>query len=112
MAKLTEYPAGTPFPGAIGRTVDESSPAWPSPNRTKEGTPNVLFIVIDDTGFGQLGAYGGLVKTPNIDKFAQGGLKYTDVHTTAICSATHHPPARLCSGCTEPSPRCSRTSWA
>jgi len=88
MAKLTEYPAGTTFPNPIGRTVDESSPAWPSPNRTKEGTPNVLFIVIDDTGFGQLGAYGGLVKTPNIDKFAQGGLKYTDVHTTAICSAT------------------------
>ena len=88
MADLVEYPSGTPFPGAIGRTVDESSPAWPAPNRTKEGAPNVLFIVLDDTGFGQLETYGGLVKTPNIDKLAKNGLMYTDVHTTAICSAT------------------------
>lgn len=88
MAELVEYQAGTAFPGTIGRTVDESSPAWPAPNRTKEGTPNVLFIVLDDVGFGQLESYGGLVKSPNIDKLAENGLRYTDVHTTAVCSAT------------------------
>ena len=49
MAELVEYKPGTPFPGVIGRTVDESSPAWPSPSRAKEGSPNVVFIVMDDT---------------------------------------------------------------
>lgn len=52
---LLEYPEGTAFPGVIGRTVDVSTPAWPEPVRAKEGAPNVLFLVLDDTGFGQLG---------------------------------------------------------
>ena len=42
----------------MGRTIGESSPAWPAPVRAKPGAPNVLFIVLDDTGFGQLGCYG------------------------------------------------------
>jgi arylsulfatase len=45
---LTEYQPGTAFPGKIGRTVADSSPAWPEPNRAKPGAPNVLFGVIDD----------------------------------------------------------------
>ena len=45
---LTEYQPGTAFPGKIGRTVADSSPAWPEPNRAKPGAPNVLFWVIDD----------------------------------------------------------------
>ena len=49
MAKLVEYRPGTAFPGVIGRTVDRSSPAWPEPLRAREGAPNVLFIVQDDT---------------------------------------------------------------
>ena len=55
---LKEYKPGTTFPGRMGRTIGESEPAWPSPLRAKEGAPNVLFIVIDDTGFGQLGCFG------------------------------------------------------
>jgi arylsulfatase len=51
---MVEYKAGTAFPGCIGRTISESSPAWPRPLRAKEGAPNVLFIVLDDTGFGQI----------------------------------------------------------
>ena len=54
---LTEYDPGSAFPGEIGRTVDESTPAWPRPTRAVPGTPNVLTIVLDDTGFGQLGCY-------------------------------------------------------
>ena len=54
---LKEYKSGTAFPGVIGRTADVSQPAWPEPRRAREGAPNVLFIVIDDTGFGQLGCY-------------------------------------------------------
>ena len=52
---LKEYKPGQAFPGVIGRTFDVSQPAWPAPNRAKPDAPNVLFIVLDDTGFGQLG---------------------------------------------------------
>ena len=47
---LKEYQPGTAFPGVMGRTIAESTPAWPSPVRAKAGAPNVLFIVLDDTG--------------------------------------------------------------
>jgi arylsulfatase len=53
MSELVEYEEGTPFPGTIGRTIDESSPAWPAPNRAPEGSPNVVVFVLDDVGFGQ-----------------------------------------------------------
>ncbi len=71
---IEEYPEGSPFPGVIGRTADESSPAWPAPVRSAEGSPNVLIIVLDDTGFGQLGCYGGPIATPNLDSLADTGL--------------------------------------
>lgn len=85
---LTEYPSGTAFPGRIGRTVEQSEPAWPQPNRAKESAPNVLFIVLDDTGYGHLGCYGSPIRTPNMDNLAQNGLLYTNMHTTALCSPT------------------------
>ncbi|WAM27690.1 arylsulfatase [Myxococcus sp. NMCA1] len=85
---LKEYLPGTPFPGVIGRTDEESSPAWPAPLRAKPGAPNVLFIVLDDTGFGQLGCYGSPIRTPNLDRLAKGGLLYNNMHTTALCSPT------------------------
>ena len=88
---LKEYKPGTTFPGRMGRTIGESEPAWPSPVRAREGAPNVLFIVIDDTGFGQLGCYGSPINTPNIDKLAKNGLLFTNMHTTALCS-----PSRSC----------------
>src|SRR5262245_1943356 len=78
---LVEYKPGTTFPGVIGRTVGESSPAWPAPLRAKEGAPNVLFIVLDDTGFGQLSCYGSPINTPNINRLAENGLRYTNTHT-------------------------------
>jgi len=85
---LNEYKPGTAFTGVIGRTVDQSEPAWPEPKRAKEGAPNVLFIILDDTGFGQLGCYGSPIETPNLDRLAQNGLRYTNMHTTALCSPT------------------------
>ncbi len=85
---LKEYKPGTTFPGVSGRTADQSEPAWPEPLRAKEGAPNVLFIVLDDTGFGQLGCYGSPIKTPNLDSLAEGGLVYSNMHTTALCSPT------------------------
>jgi arylsulfatase A-like enzyme len=88
---LHEYPAGTAFPGVIGRTVDESSPAWPQRARPVPGAPNVLMVVLDDTGFGQLGCYGSPIATPNMDALAEHGLRYNNMHTTALCS-----PSRSC----------------
>jgi arylsulfatase len=86
--KLTEYKPGTAFPGVIARTVDESTPAWPEPLRAGPGAPNVLFIVQDDTGFGQLGCYGSPIRTPNLDALAKNGLIFNNMHTTALCSPT------------------------
>jgi arylsulfatase A-like enzyme len=88
---LTEYKPGQAFPGVIGRTFDVSKPAWPAPNRAKDGSPNVLYIVLDDTGFGQLGCYGSPIRTPHIDALAADGLRYNSMHTTALCS-----PSRSC----------------
>jgi arylsulfatase A-like enzyme len=102
---LKEYKPGTAFNGVIGRTFDQSIPAWPEPLRAREGAPNVLFIVLDDTGFGQLGCYGSPIETPNLDKLAANGLLYTNMHTTALCSPTrtciltgrnHHSNAMAC----------------
>jgi len=83
---LHEYEPGTPFPGVIGRTVDESSPAWPAPNRAVEGAPNVLIFVLDDVGYGQLEPFGGLVETPTLSRLADRGLRYSNMQTTALCS--------------------------
>ena len=88
---LNEYEPGTTFPGVIGRTTEESSPAWPRPLRADAGSPNVLFIVLDDVGYGQLGCYGSPIATPNLDALAAGGLLYSNMHTTALCS-----PSRSC----------------
>ena len=62
-----------------------------SAKRTQEGAPNVLFIVLDDTGYGHLGCYGSPIETPNIDALAADGLRYSNMHTTALCS-----PSRSC----------------
>src|SRR3954465_12372164 len=88
---LNEYPAGAAFSVVIGPTTDESSPACPHPVRAVPGTPNVLTIVLDDTGFGQLGCYGGPLSAPNFDPLAAHGLRYSNMPTTALCS-----PSRSC----------------
>ncbi|TAJ45468.1 arylsulfatase [Methanofollis fontis] len=86
--RVREYRPGSAFPGVIGRTVDESTPAWPAPLRAKQGAPDVIVIVLDDTGFGHLGCYGSPIRTPNLDRLAAEGLLYTNMHTTALCSPT------------------------
>jgi arylsulfatase len=52
------------------------------------GAPNVLIVLIDDAGFGASSAFGGPCKTPNAERLAARGLKYTRFHTTALCSPT------------------------
>jgi arylsulfatase A-like enzyme len=88
MPDLIEYPEGAPFPGVIGRTVGESTPAWPVPPRAREGAPNVMIVLLDDVGFAQFGCFGGAIETPTFDRLAANGLRYRDFHTTALCTPT------------------------
>lgn len=73
------------YGGRIGRTYRESTPWWPDPPPALGG-PNVVLIVLDDTGFAHFGCYGSELATPNIDRLAEQGLRYTGFHTTALCS--------------------------
>ncbi len=82
------YVEGQPFPGRIGRTWDVSEPAFPVEAKPPKGAPNILYIVLDDVGFGWSSTFGGLIETPNITKLADNGLRYTNFHTTALCSPT------------------------
>ncbi len=82
-------PPPTPeFQGKIGENYKDSTPDWTPalPLAAPEGAPNVIVIVLDDVGYGHLGCYGGPIETPNLDKLAAGGLRYTNFHTTALCS--------------------------
>ncbi|MCC7076964.1 MAG: arylsulfatase [Acidimicrobiia bacterium] len=88
VAEITEYPEGEAFPGVVGRTLDESSPAWPVPPHAPEGAPNVVLFVLDDVGYGQSSAFGGLCEMPTLDRLAARGLRYRSYHTTALCSPT------------------------
>jgi len=78
------------FTGRIGRTHLDSVPAWPEPPGGLGG-PDVVMIVLDDTGFAHLGCYGSTLATPSVDALAAGGLRYSGFHTTALCS-----PSRAC----------------
>jgi arylsulfatase A-like enzyme len=79
-----------PFRGLVNLDIRDSVPDWASYGQPKAvpGTPNVLYVVLDDVGFGAFSCYGGLIDTPNIDRVAASGLKYTQWHTTALCSPT------------------------
>jgi arylsulfatase len=77
------------FKGQVGRTYQDSDPpTFPQMLRPPKGAPNVLLILIDDAGYGQFSAFGGGVPSPNIEKLAAQGLRYTRFHTTALCSPT------------------------
>ncbi|MSU66354.1 MAG: arylsulfatase [Opitutus sp.] len=71
-----------------GRTYRDATPSWPERSRPPAGAPNVIFVVLDDVGFAQLGCYGAPIATPNIDRLAAQGLRYTNFHTCSVCSPT------------------------
>ncbi|HEX7444523.1 MAG TPA: arylsulfatase, partial [Acidimicrobiales bacterium] len=75
-----------PFEGRIGRTHAESTPWWPTPAHPGEDAPNVVVMLIDDLGFSHLNCFGSDLVTPNIDRLASGGLRYTNFHVTPLCS--------------------------
>jgi arylsulfatase len=76
------------FGGVIGKTFKDSKSWWPEPVKAPEGSPNVVFIILDDVGFSQLGCYGSEIETPNMDGLAENGLLFNNFHTTALCSPT------------------------
>ena len=92
---VATYPEGSPFPGRIGRIIEDSEQAFPVAPTPAVGASNVLLVVLDDVGFAQLGCFGSDIATPTIDHVASRGLRYRRFHTTAMCSPTR---AALLSG--------------
>jgi len=86
----TKYlpPAPPNFGGKIGLTVNGSKPWWPPRIVPPKGAPNVLLIMTDDAGYGVSSTFGGIIPTPTMDRIAKMGLRYTQFHSTALCSPT------------------------
>ena len=80
--------AAQPYQGVVGRTLPESKEWWPEPVKAPAGAPNVVWILLDDVGFGAANTFGGLIQTPTFDSLANNGLRYTNFHTCAICAPT------------------------
>ena len=84
------------FKGDIKTSYIDSTPYWEDPVKAPEGAPNVIYVVLDDTGYSQIGCFGSEIKTPNFDTIAADGLRYRDFHVNAMCSPTR---ASLLTGC-------------
>jgi arylsulfatase A-like enzyme len=81
-------PTDLPFGGQINLSAPDSTPWWPPKVVPPEGAPNVLLIMTDDAGYGVPSTFGGVIPTPSLDRVAQAGLRYTQFHSTALCSPT------------------------
>ena len=78
----------TDFKGKIGRTLADSEPHFEERPHPGNGAPNVVFVLLDDTGFAQFGCYGSDIDTPNIDALSADGVQFTNFHVTPVCSPT------------------------
>src|SRR3954466_15698145 len=76
------------YKGKIGKTLAESQEYWAPSVKSPAGAPNVIWVLLDDVGFGASSAFGGLIPTPTFDSLAANGLRYTNFHTCAICAPT------------------------
>jgi len=78
------------FNGTINVDIRDSEPDWApfEPPKAPDGAPSVVYIVLDDVGYSAMSCYGGPVETPNIDRIAADGVRFTQWHTTALCSPT------------------------
>ncbi|MBD2752547.1 arylsulfatase [Spirosoma validum] len=83
-----QYAPTPAYKGTLGKTVEATKQWWPEPKKAPQGAPNVVWILLDDVGFGAVSSFGGLIQTPHIDELAYKGLRYTNFHTTAICAPT------------------------
>ena len=80
----------TDFGGVINADIRDSVPDWApfEAPRAPDSAPSVVYIVLDDVGFSAMSCYGGPIETPNIDRIAAAGVRFTQWHTTALCSPT------------------------
>ena len=76
------------FGGVIQEDAKNSKSYWPPQVVPPKGAPNVLLIMTDDQGYGVTSTFGGVVPTPAMDRVAEAGLRYTQFHSTALCSPT------------------------
>ena len=76
------------FGGKIERDARDSKPYWPARIVPPKGAPNVLLIITDDAGYGVASTFGGVIPTPALDRIANNGLRFTNFHSTALCSPT------------------------
>ena len=76
------------FEGEINLNAAQSKPAWPARVVPPKGAPNILLIMTDDVGFAAPSTFGGVIPTPSLDRIAANGLRYTNFHSTALCSPT------------------------
>ncbi len=83
---MADYTDG--FEGTIGRTLADSTPHFVEPPHPGTDAPNVVIVLMDDTGFAQFGCYGSDIDTPNVDALAAGGVQFTNFHVTPLCSPT------------------------
>jgi arylsulfatase A-like enzyme len=81
-------PPPMPFGGVIKESAKDSTPWWPPRVVPPKGAPNILLIMTDDQGYGVSGTFGGVIPTPAMDRIANAGLRYTEFHSTALCSPT------------------------
>jgi arylsulfatase A-like enzyme len=85
----SQLPAPPPaFGGVIKESAKDSTPWWPPRIVPPKGAPNILLIMTDDQGYGVSSTFGGVVPTPSLDRIAKEGLRYTQFHSTALCSPT------------------------
>jgi arylsulfatase A-like enzyme len=81
-------PPPMPFGGVIKQSATDSTPYWPPRVVPPKGAPNILLIMTDDQGYGVSSTFGGVIPTPALDRIAKAGLRYTEFHSTALCSPT------------------------
>ena len=81
-------PPDPTFGGVIGEKASESKAWWAPRVVPPKGAPNVLLIMTDDQGFGAPSTFGGVIPTPTMDRIANAGLRYTNFHSTSLCSPT------------------------
>lgn len=88
MAAYGQYDPLQPYKGKVGKTLGETQQSYSERKKANAGAPNVVYILIDDIGYAAATTFGGLIPTPTFDSLANNGLRYTNFHTTGVCSPT------------------------
>src|SRR5258708_12409857 len=79
------------YQGVVGKTLADSKEWWPDPVKAPTGAPNIIWIILDDVGYGASGAFGGVIRTPTLDSLPNNGLRSTNFLTPPIVPPT--PPS-------------------